>query len=295
VNFRSAESLFAETFAEWNRDCAQRLGASVAFYALLSLAPLLVIVVAVVATIFGKRAAQGELAYEVRAWIGGEEATALQTIIVNAARPAVGAVATIISAITLLIGASSVAAELQDAMNTIWHVAGSPQTLFTRMVRLIKERLTSLAMVTGGCVLLLLSVGFSAWLAAIGKFFPFPEIVLASFEAVVSFIVLTVILAAIYKVLPEVPLRWTDVLIGATFTAVLLTLAKQPIAFYLGKLAFGSTYGAAGSIGVVLLWVYYSAQLFFFGAEFTKVYTQRHGSHARAGWTQGNLTPFHHG
>ncbi len=285
LTLRGIVSIIQETLIEWNKDRAQRLGASVAFYTLLSLSPLLVVLVALAAMVFGKEAAQGQLALEVQHLIGVEEAEALQTIIQRADKPAVGLVATLVSGITLMISASSVAAELQDALNTIWRVTGPPRTIFRSIISLVKERFYSLAIVLGGGLLLLISVGFSTWIVAIGTFFhsflPYPEAVLHFAEFVVSFTVIALVLAAIYKILPDVPLAWTDVIVGAGVSSLLLTIGKQLIAFYLGKVSFGSTYGAAGSLVVVLVWVYYSAQLFFLGAEFTKVYTRRVGSQAR--------------
>lgn len=279
---RNIGDMLRETCLEWNRDCAQRMGASVAFYALLSLAPLLIILVTLAAAILGQKAAEGQLAYEVEHLIGFEAAKTFQAIVADAVSPGVGFAATLVSAITLILGASSVAVELQDTLNTIWRVRGPRRTFLGFIAYTIRDRLYALAIVVAAGFLLLLSVSFSTWIAAVGKFFdyllPYPEGMLRFGEMLVSFVVMTVLLAAIYKILPEVPLAWTDVMLGACLTSFLLTLGKQPLAFYLGKVSIGSTYGAAGSLVVVLVWVYYSAQLFFFGAEFNKVYTHRLGS-----------------
>ena len=282
VGLRDIGWMLRQTFLEWNRDRAQRMGAAVAFYALLSLAPLLIVLVALVATILGTKAAEGQLALEAQDLIGLEQARALQAMVRNADEPGIGFAATLLSAVTLFLSASSVAAEIQDALNTIWQVPGPRRTLLNSVFYLIGERFYALGMVLGAGFLLLLSVSLSASIAAIGKFFhfwlPYPEAVLESAESLVSFAVVTLILAAFYKILPDLPLHWSDVIAGAVLTSLLFTLGKQPLAFYLGKVSFGSAYGAAGSLVVILVWVYYSAQLFFLGAEFTKVYTRRLGS-----------------
>ena len=278
---RDIGGILQETFLEWNHDRAQRMGASVAFYTLLSLAPLLIILVTLAAMIFGPQAAEGRLAYEVKNLIGFEEAKTLQELVMNANRPGIGLAAAALSAITLILGASSVAGELQDALNTIWQAPGPSRTFLECIAYLIRDRLYALAIVVAAGFVLLLSVSLSTWIAAASKFFhsllPYPEGALRIAESLVSFLVMTVLLAALYKILPEVPLAWGDVIIGACFTSLLLTIGKQPLAVYLGKVSVGSAYGAAGSLVVVLVWVYYSAQLFFLGAEFNKVYTRRLG------------------
>ena len=282
MSLRNIGGMLGETCLEWNRDRAQRMGASVAFYALLSLAPLLIILVTLAAVVLGPQAAEGQLAYEVEHLIGFEAAKTLQAVVADAVRPGVGFAATLISTIALILGASSVAVELQDTLNTIWCVPGPRRTFLGFIAYTIRDRLYALAIVVAAGFLLLLSLSLSTWIAAVGKFFgyllPYPEGMLRFGEILVSFVVMTVLLAAIYKILPQVPLTWTDVIIGAGLTSLLLTLGKQPVAFYLGKVSIGSTYGAAGSLVVVLVWVYYSAQLFFLGAEFNKVYTRRLGS-----------------
>jgi membrane protein len=282
VLLRNIGGLLRETFLEWNQDRAQRMGASVAFYSLLSLAPLLIILVSLAAVILGSQAAEGQLAYEIEHLIGFEAAKALQAVVADAVRPGVGFAATLISTITLILGASSVAVELQDTLNTIWRVPGPRRTFLGCIAYTIRDRLYALAIVVVAGFLLLLSVSLSTWIAAVGKFFryllPYPESVLRFGEFLTSFLVLTILLAAIYKILPEVRLAWSDVIVGAGLTSLLLAIGKQPVAFYLGKVSIGSTYGAAGSLVVVLIWVYYSAQLFFLGAEFNKVYSRRLGS-----------------
>ena len=194
---------------------ASRLEASVAFYALLSLAPLLIILVTLAAVILGLQAAEGPLAYQAEHLIGFEAAKTLQAIVADAVRPGVGFAAMLISAITLILGASSVAVELQDTLNTIWRVPGPRRTFLGFIAYTIGDRLYALAFVVAAGFLLLLSVGLSTWIAAVGKFFryllPYPEGMLRFGEILVSFVVMTVLLAAIHKILTQVPLAWTDV------------------------------------------------------------------------------------
>jgi len=277
--------MIREAGNEWLEDQAQRLGASLAFYTLLSLAPLLVISVAIAGLAFGREAANGQLAWQIQNLVGLDQAKGLQAIVQSAQRPVVGLLATTLSLATLAFSASSAAADLQDALNTIWRVPSpSSQGLFANLIRFARNRLSPLLMVLGGGVLLLASVAFSTWIAALGKFFHsfrIPETALHTAVFFLSFVVITIIFAAIYKILPEVRLAWTDVIVGASVSSLLFTAGKQLIALYLGKVGVGSAYGAAGSLVVVLIWVYYSAQLFFLGAEFTKIYARTRGSHCR--------------
>ncbi|HEX4593207.1 MAG TPA: YihY/virulence factor BrkB family protein [Bryobacteraceae bacterium] len=272
-----------ETFSEWNNDNAQRLGASLAFFTLLSLAPLVVVIVAVGAAVFGQKAAEGEFAWEIRNLVGPVGAEAIQELLKGASKPGTGTVATILSFLTLVFGASSVAVDLREALNTIWHVAGTAGKFSDRVTGFAKERFVSLLLVLGGGFILVVSLIWSAWIAAMGRYFgtvlPVPEPLLHLATFVVSFIAITLIFAAIYKFVPDVTLKWSDVIVGSCISALIFTIGKQLLALYLGKVSLASAYGAAGSLVTVLVWVYYSAQLFFFGAEFTKVYARTYGSH----------------
>jgi membrane protein len=285
--------MIREAGNEWLDDQAQRLGASLAFYTLLSLAPLLVITVALAGLVFGREAANGQLAWQIQNLVGLDEARGLQAIIQSAQRPAVGLFATVLSIATLVFSASSAAADLQDALNIIWHVPSpSCQGLFANVIRFVKSRFYPLMIVLGGGVLLVASLAFSTLIAALGKLFHsfrIPEATLHAGVFVLSFLVITAIFAAIYKILPNVRLTWTDVLVGACVSSLLFTIGKQLIALYLGKVGVASAYGAAGSLVVVLIWVYYSAQLFFLGAEFTKIYARTRGSHRPAKESASNL------
>ena len=282
--WKEIRDVIDETFSEWNNDNAQRLGASLAFYTLLSLAPLVVVIIAVGAAVFGHKAAEGQLAWEIRetSWARPVR-RAIQEVIRGAYQPKAGAVATILSLVTLLFGATSVAVELHDALNTIWHVPSKPGKFSDRVVDLIKQRLLSLLLVLGAGFILVVSLIWSTWIAAMGRYFgsvlsvPEPVLHLATF--LVSFIAITLVFAAIYKFVPDVPLTWGDVIVGASFSALVFAIGKQLLALYLGKVGLASAYGAAGSLVTVLVWVYYSAQLFFLGAEFTKIYSKKYGSH----------------
>jgi membrane protein len=232
--------------------------------------------------VFGPKAAEGQLAWQIQNLVGIKEAMWMQTLIEAAYRPTVGSLAAVASIATLFFSASSVVVELQDALNTIWHVPPGPvRSWLGDIVAFIKGRFYSFVIVLCSGILLLASLALSTWIAALGKWFhPFriPEAALHTGIFVLSFLVIACIFAAVYKVLPDVPLAWTDVIVGACVSSLLFTLGKQLIGLYLGKVSIGSPYGAAGSLVVILVWVYYSAQLFFLGAEFTKVYAQTCGS-----------------
>jgi membrane protein len=247
---------------------------------------LLVITVALAGLVFGREVANGQLAWQIQNLVGIDEARGLQAIVQSAQRPAVGLFATLLSLATLTFSASSAVADLQDALNNIWHVA-SPEVrgVFGTLVHFVKSRFYPMALVLFGGLVLLASVAFSTWIAALGKLFhPFriPEVILHAGVFLLSFLVITLIFAVVYKILPEVRLAWTDVVVGAGVSSLLFTVGKQLFALYLGKIGVGSAYGAAGSLVVVLIWVYYSAQLFFLGAEFTKIYARTRGSHRPA-------------
>jgi membrane protein len=283
LHLKELLELLKETVSEWLSDKAPRLGASLAFYTLLSLAPLLIVIVAVASLVYGQEAARGQLVWQIQDLVGPDGAKAIQGLIQDAYRPGTGMVASLLGLLTLAFGASSVVVELRDALNTIWHVAPDPRnTGFASIFRLAKERFYSFGLILGVGFLLLVSLVLNAWIAAMGSFFgsflPTPELLLHIATFFFSFFVITFLFAAIYKLLPDVHLRWSDVVIGSSVTSLLFTIGKQLIGLYLGKASFGSTYGAAGSLVIVLVWVYYSAMLFFLGAEFTKVYTKTFGS-----------------
>ncbi|MEN6607352.1 MAG: YihY/virulence factor BrkB family protein [Bryobacteraceae bacterium] len=254
-------------------DNAPRLGAAVAFYTLLSLAPVILIAVAVAAIIYGPAAAQGRLASELRGVAGPDVAPAIQEIIRGAYKPGTGLIATVLGLVILVFGASSVFVELHDAMNTIWSVPlPRDRNNAATVIRLIRERFYSFATVLGTGILLLASLVFDPWIAAMGIAAP------RAATFMMSLLAIAVLFAALYKMVPDVNLNWSDVALGAIITSTLFMIGKQFMGLYFANTGYASTYGAAGLPLVVLLWVYYSAQLFFWGAEFTKVYTRTAGS-----------------
>jgi membrane protein len=265
-----------ETGSRWIEHNAFRLAASLAFYTLFSLAPLLVIVVGLAGAFFGEEAVRGEVVAELRGLLGEESALVVQKAIADASIRSSGLGATLASTATLLFGATIVVSELQDALNTIWRSRGAESW---SAFDLVKKRLLSLALVVVIGFLLLVSLVASAVLNAAGAYLlvhlPAPAFLLEAGNFVVSFAAVTGLFAAVYKVLPDVHIDWGDVWVGALTTAALFMLGKTLIGAYLGQSAIGSTYGAAGSLATILVWVYYSALTVLLGAEFTYVYARR--------------------
>ena len=277
-------SLLRETVFEWYEDRAPRLGAALAFYTVFALAPGLIVIIAVAALLLGQEAAQGQIIDQVQDLIGVAGAQAIQAAIESARSAGGSLAATGLGVLTLLFGLWGVFGELQDALNTIWGVTTRP---WRGVIGAVKERFWSFTMVVGIGFLLLVSLAASAWLAAVGKFFaqlsPLPVAVMETANALLSFVTITLMFAVIYKLLPDVRITWQNVWVGAAVTALLFTIGKSLIGLYLGRSTVASVYGAAGSLIVILLWIYYSAQVVFFGAEFTKVYSRHFGTHVRAG------------
>ena len=265
--------LFRQASSEWINDNGPRLGASVAFYTLLALAPVIVIAVAGAAVVYGQEAAQGRLASEIQGMAGSDVARTIQEIIIRAYQPRTGVIATLLGLATLAFGASSVFVELHDAMNTIWHVSlPVDRSNAATIIRLIRDRFYSFATVLGIGFLLLVSLVLTAWIAAVRIAVP------RAATFMILYLVTAVLFAALYKIVPDVGLKWSDVVPGAMITALLFMIGKQFMGLYFAHASLGSAYRAAGSPIVVLLWVYYPAQLFFWGAEFSKVYTKTTGS-----------------
>jgi len=276
------QSLFIDSFDEWRRQKAPRLGASLAFYTLLSLAPLLVIVVSVVSLVFGQTAAQHGIVQQVRMPVGPQGALATAALIEGSRNATHGIIATAVGLVTLLFGASGVLIELRDALNTIWEVAAAQVRGLDQVTSFIEERLFSFAIVLSMGFLLVVSLAVSAWIAALGALsasvLPWKEAVLDVLNLLISFVVITGVFAAIYKILPDVRIEWHDVILGGAATSLLFAIGKFLLGLYLGKASFASTYGAAASLVVLLVWVYYSGQIFFMGAELTKLFANRYGS-----------------
>ena len=276
--------LLKETFSQWTNDRAPRLGAALAYYTVFSFVPLVVIIIALVGLVFGQEAAQSYILEQLSALVGEQSAEGIKDMIRRASEPATGLIASGIAFITLVVGASGLFAELQDSLNTIWGVIRKESGGFWR---LLKDRFVSLLAVLGTGFLLLVSLVLSAGLAAFGKWFggwlPVSEFVLQALNIFVSIVVITGLFALMFKLLPDATVAWKDVWIGAFLTAVLFTLGKFAIGLYLGKSDIGSSYGAAASLVILLVWVYYSAQIFLLGAEFTQVYANIYGSQIAPG------------
>lgn len=259
--------------SDWINDNAPRLGAAVAFYTLLSLAPVMVIAVALSAVVYGQRAAEGRLASDLGGVAGPEVARIIQEIVKGGYQPRIGAIATLLGLATMAFGASSVFVELRDSMNTIWHVSLPPyRNNAATVIRLIRDRFYSFATVLGTGFLLLASLVLNAWMAAMRIVVP------RAATWIIWYLLVAVLFAALYRIVPDVELQWSDVALGAMVTSLLFMLGKELMGLYFAHASLGSTYSAAGSPIVVLLWIYYSAQLFFWGAEFTKVHTKTVGS-----------------
>jgi len=273
-----AFQIVREAGSDWVRDNAQRLGAALAFYSVLSLAPLLVIVLAVSGAIFGEQAARGEIVSQIEDLVGHDGAAAIQDLITHAQRPREGIVATILGIITLCFGASGVFSELQDSLNTIWQVRARPGG---GLAALVKNRLTSFAMVLGTAFLLIVSLVMSAVLAGFEKYmagsFSRFDVLLPSLTIGISLVVFTFLFAVILKVIPDVKIAWRDIWFGAAVTSVLFSLGKYLLGLYLGRSGIASAYGAAGSLVVLVVWTYYSALILFFGAELTQVHARLRG------------------
>lgn len=273
---RTIWSLFEKSFDDWSRKNCQRMGAALAYYTIFSLAPLLVVVVAIAGFFFGAAAAQGQIVWQLRDLMGKEGGDAVQALLQSAYKPVQGIFATVIGLFTLLLGASLVVAELRGSLNTVWEVPLPAGCGFGRLVLdTIKERLFAFSLVLGIGFLLLVSLVLNALISLLGNYFqtslPVPETVLQAFNFLLSLTVTCGVFALMFKILPDAKIAWSDVAVGALITGVLFTIGKLIISVYLANSSLGSAYGAAGSLVVLLAWFYYSAQIFLFGAVFTRV------------------------
>jgi membrane protein len=275
-------NLIKKSFIAWLDDFAPSMGAALAYYTLFSIAPLLILVIAVAGIVFGQEAAQGEIVAQIQGLIGREGAIAVQSLLKVAGDPARSIFALVVSIITLFIGATTVFAELQSDLNRIWRVP-APATE-NSIMSLLRSRLLSFGLVLGLGFLLLVSLVISAAIAAIGtwweEFFQGWKIVLSTLDFVISFTMTTLLFAMIYKIMPRARIAWRDVWIGALVTAFLFGSGKFFIGLYLGTAGVTSGFGAAGSLVVLLMWVYFVAQIFLLGAEFTWVYSHEFGSYS---------------
>ncbi|WP_213957268.1 YihY/virulence factor BrkB family protein [Variovorax sp. dw_954] len=276
--------LCRDAVSAWVDDFAPSMGAAISYYTMFSLAPLLVIVIAVAGALFGREAVQGEIVEQLGGLIGHDGATAVQGLVASASEPRRGLIAGGISIAVLLVGATTVFAELQSALDRIWHVPASEKP--SGVWALLRARVLSFGLILGLAFLLMVSLLVSAGLAVLGNWtgglMPGWELLLQGVNILISVSVSALLFAMIFKFMPTAPIAWRDVWIGAAVTAVLFEVGKFLIGLYLGKSGMTESFAAAGSLVVLLAWVYYAAQIFLLGAEFTKVYANAHGSVAGA-------------
>jgi membrane protein len=279
ITLQALARILGRALAGWWNDNVPRLGASLAYYTLFALAPILVVAIAIGGLIFGQEAVRGEIVGQIQGLTGREGAEAVQAMLEGASRPSSSVAATAVGIVTFFLGATGAFLELQTSLNTIWGVTPKTDGSFLRV--LVVQRLISFGLVVAMGFLLVTSLLVSAALAALhtymGNAFPGVVVLWEALNVIVSLGVITVLFAMIYKVLPDVRLGWTDVWIGALVTAGLFSIGKLLIGMYLGTTSMASTYGAAGSVIVILVWVYYSAQVILLGAEFTKEYVATFG------------------
>jgi membrane protein len=275
---RDAWSVIKDTFEAWQDDKASRLAAALAYYTLLSLAPLLVILVAITGLFFGEDAARGKVTGELVAVVDASAAQGIQSIVAHARSPGSGIVGTVVGVVTLFMGASGVFGELQSTLDAIWKVEPKPGR---GILGEIKTRFLSFTMVLGVAFLLLVSLVLTTVLSVLGSRFthalPGGEALWQGVNFVFSFAMISGIFALIFKVIPDAEVRWKDVWLGAVVTGALFTLGKFLLGIYLGKAALASSYGAAGSLVALVVWVYYASQILFLGAEFTQINARRRG------------------
>ena len=287
---RDVWAMLTEAFKDWNEDNAPRLGAALSYYTIFSIAPLLLISVAVAGLVFGADAAQGRVVGQIQAFVGRAAAEAIQDMIESARKPGQGVMATVLGTATLLFGAGGAFNELRGALDVIWEI---PPRKSGGLMAIVHDRIASFGMVLVVGFLLLVSLVLSAGISAFelkGTFLG-SALVLQAVNQGVSLVIITVLFALIFKYLPDAhpPVAWKDIWVGAFVTSALFTLGKYAIGLYLGRSSVASAYGAAGSVVLLLVWVYYSAQILFFGAELTQVYARRHGS--RLGLPEATAAP----
>lgn len=280
---QQAWRLTRAAISAWIDDFAPSMGAAIAYYTIFSIAPMLVIAIAVAGAIFGQDAAQGEIVTQLRSVIGEEGAVAIQGLLQSASKPTEGLIATGLSIVTLIIGSTAVFAELQSALDRIWRMPVAVKE--GGLWNLIRTRLLSFGLILGLGFMLMVSLVVSSGLAALGKWwggwFEGWEIVLQILNLVISFFVFAGLFSMIYKFMPRVRLSWHDVWIGAVATTILFIIGKYLIGLYLGTTGMSTGFGAAGSFALLLAWIYYSAQIFLLGAEFTWIYANNYGSKAK--------------
>lgn len=279
--------LLKDAFFAWDEDKAWRLGAALAYFTLFSLAPLLIIVITITSTVFGEQAVRGQIFSEIQGLIGVQGAQAVQKMLQNAYLSGSDLAATVFGVVMLIFGSTAVFVQLRDAINSIWHIAEKP---INTLKGFVKARIIAFTMILGIGFLLLVSLIISAFLGLfsdyLGARFPVLNQIMKIVDFVVSFGFITVLFALIFKILPNARIKWKDIWVGSAVISFLFTIGKMAIGFYLGSSNIASTFGAASSLAIVLLWTFYSAQIFLFGAEFTKIFANRYGA---------NILPDEHG
>ena len=275
--------LLSATIRNWQNDSAPRMGAALAYYMALSLAPVVVIILAITGLAFGPKAAQGRLVGQIQGLVGAEGTRMIQSMIIGTRRSSGGIITTLLGIVTLFVGASGVITELREALDTIWRVPQDSDVSHARsFLNLIKDRFFSFTIVLGASIFLLSSLVLSTWLSVAAEYFrPIaapPRAVVQAIEWAISFVVTTTFFALVFKALPAVRIQWDDVISGAILTSLLFTFGKFVLRIYLAHAGFVDQYGAAGSLVAFLVWVYYSAQVVYLGAEFTRAYALRFGS-----------------
>jgi membrane protein len=278
--FRAVWTLLRDAADGWLTHRASTTGAALAFYTIFSLAPVLILSIAIAGFFFGESAARGEIVDQIGDLVGPQGATLVQSVLQNASRRDAGLIATIVSIVTLILGANTALAELKAGLDQTWDVPPERRTGFWYSVR---TRLLSVGLILVLGFLMLVSLAISAALAALEKLSRgdlFINTVLGWVNSLFAFVLVAALFATIYKVLPSVKIAWRDVTIGSFVTALLFTAGKFAIGAYIGNSGVASTYGAAGSVVLILIWVYYSAQILLYGAEFTRAFAYRYGSYA---------------
>lgn len=260
--WRTLTALFTDSAARWNDHNAPRLGAALAFYTLLSITPLLIVVTAIASLVYGSQAARDEIVGQVSAVAGSAGASVVGAILGRAENTEHGLLATILGAVVGLVGASGVVSELRGAVNTMWDVPVPEADRLKSIMNVVRDRLFAAALVLCGGFFLLLSVTANVFVSQLAAW--------GVGASLISFVVVTGLFAAILKVVPDLRIEWSEALLGAVVTSVLFEIGRQLIALYLSRANFGASYGAAASTTALLVWVYYSSQIFFFGAAFTK-------------------------
>ena len=282
MNLRKVGKLLQKTFQEWQEDKAARIAAALAYYTVFSISPLLVIAIAIAGAFFGQQAAQEEITAQLTQLVGEDIVKPILVTLKNISQPEIRGIASWISIAVLLLGASGIFAQLQDALNTVWNVKPQPGQ---GILPFLRRRLFSFLMVLAIGFLLILSLMISAVISTLSRyrvdFLPGSAILWENIDFIVSLSLVTFLFCLMFKYVPDAKIAWKDVVVGSVITALLFLFGKFLLGLYLSKGSLGSAYGAAGSLIVFLAWVYYSAQIVLLGAEFTHVYTRMYGSKIR--------------